>query len=147
MNSFLALATIAGEAQPSPLPWWFWLVLAGALAVILWWMWYQGRGAISPAVEEVHPAAKSGAMVASEADDLKIIEGIGPKISLVLQTAGVRTFADLAGADIETLKKILLEANLHLADPTTWPEQAALARDGKLDELRALQKNLTAGRK
>ncbi len=80
-------------------------------------------------------------------DDLKIIEGIGPKISGMLQAQGISTFAQLAAADVERLRGIMLAANLRIADPTTWPEQAALAAAGKWDELQALQNSLKGGRK
>jgi hypothetical protein len=34
-----------------------------------------------------------------------------------------------------------------IADPASWPEQAALAADGRWAELRALQDRLVAGRR
>jgi predicted flap endonuclease-1-like 5' DNA nuclease len=63
-------------------------------------------------------------------DDLKRIDGIGPRISSVLQAAGIRTFAQLAEADIAQLKDILREAGVR-ANPSTWPEQASLAAAGQ----------------
>lgn len=131
-----------GETQPLPLPWWFWAVLFLLLALILWWLWYQGRRNAPTAT-----VATKAVSAPPAADDLKIVEGIGPKINAVLQAAGVHTFADLASAVPESLKETLLKAGMRLADPSTWPQQAALARDGKLDELKALQDRLTAGRK
>jgi predicted flap endonuclease-1-like 5' DNA nuclease len=80
-------------------------------------------------------------------DDLKIVEGIGPKISSVLQTAGITTWAQLAATNADTLKQILREANIRLGDPTTWPEQAALAAEEKWDELTTLQDSLKGGRR
>jgi len=81
-------------------------------------------------------------------DDLKRIEGIGPKISSLLQAAGIMTFAQLAATDVSRLKEIIAEAGLSaLADPTTWPEQARLAAAGKWDELEALQDELKGGRR
>jgi predicted flap endonuclease-1-like 5' DNA nuclease len=81
-------------------------------------------------------------------DDLKVIEGIGPKISGLLHAAGVRTFAQLANTDVERLRQILVDANLtRLADPGTWPEQAALAAAGDWDGLKALQDSLKGGRR
>jgi predicted flap endonuclease-1-like 5' DNA nuclease len=81
------------------------------------------------------------------ADNLEIIEGIGPTIAGVLQAAGIRTFAQLAKSDPAEIKEILNEAGMgNLADPTSWSEQAQLAADGKLDQLAALQANLKAGR-
>jgi large subunit ribosomal protein L17 len=83
-----------------------------------------------------------------KADDLKLIEGIGPKGAEVLNEAGIVTFADLANAAPEKLKEILEASGGHFntADTTTWPEQAQLAADGKMDELKALQDKLNGGR-
>lgn len=81
-------------------------------------------------------------------DDLTVIEGIGPKISGLLKTAGILTFAQLATTDVTRLKQILNEASLTaLADPTTWPEQAGLAAEGKWDVLEQLQGQLKRGRR
>ncbi len=149
MAALLLLANLSEEAQPSPLPWWFWVVLFVVLVIILWWMWLQGRQAAPTTADETHPVTKAVevGLEAPAPDDLVIIEGIGPKINSVLQAAGIHTFADLAAAQSAALKQILLDAHLRLADPTTWPQQAALARDGKLEELKKLQESLTAGRK
>ncbi len=86
---------------------------------------------------------------ASQADDLRIIEGIGPKISQLLNEAGISTFAQLASADIEDLRRILANAGsrFRLAKPDTWPEQARLAADGDWEALEALQSELTGGRR
>jgi ribosomal protein L30 len=80
-------------------------------------------------------------------DKLEAIEGIGPKIAGVLKAAGIATFADLAATDPGRLSEILHDANLRLADPTTWPEQAQLAAEGKWDEFKALQSSLKGGRR
>ena len=81
-------------------------------------------------------------------DDLKPIEGIGPKIESILQTAGIYTFAQLAATDVGRLKQILTDADLAaLADPATWPEQAKLAADGDWEALEALTEELKGGRR
>ncbi len=80
-------------------------------------------------------------------DDLTIVEGIGPKINAILQSVGITTFHQLAETPVSRLQEIMLSANLRIADPTTWPEQAALAAAGKMDELQVLQDNLKGGRK
>jgi DNA-directed RNA polymerase subunit beta' len=80
-------------------------------------------------------------------DDLAIVEGIGPKIASLFQAAGITTFAQLAATDVARLRQIIREADIRTADPTTWPEQAALAAAGKWDKLKALQEQLTAGRR
>jgi predicted flap endonuclease-1-like 5' DNA nuclease len=104
--------------------------------------------AVPPAVrvEEVTAAR----MAPPTPDDLERIEGIGPKISSVLQAAGITTFAQLAETEVDRIKQILGEANpnlLRLADPTTWPEQAKLAAEGKWDEFQRLQDGLKGGRR
>jgi predicted flap endonuclease-1-like 5' DNA nuclease len=85
-----------------------------------------------------------------EPDDLTRIEGIGPKIAGVLQAAGVLTFAQLAETNLLRLGDIL-EAESprlrRLAEPSTWPEQAALAAAGEWEALQALQGTLKRGRR
>ncbi len=85
---------------------------------------------------------------ADKADDLKKIEGIGPKAAEALTNAGVGTFAKLAKANPEKIKEILTEASSRMAhlEPGTWPEQAQLAADGKWDELKELQDKLNGGK-
>lgn len=90
----------------------------------------------------------AAAAVSLTPDDLKIIEGIGPKIAKILSEAGITTFADLAKADPAKLNQILDTAGIgNIADPATWPQQAKLAAEGKMDELQALQDSLKGGRK
>ena len=81
-------------------------------------------------------------------DDLKKIEGIGPKISEILTKAGIATYAQLASSESERIKEILAEAGSRykMHDPTTWPKQAGLAAEGKWDELKALQDELQGGK-
>ncbi len=66
---------------------------------------------------------------AVEPDDLRVIEGIGPKISDILNENGIYTYAQLAGTDVDHLHSILADAGsrFRLADPTTWPQQALAA--------------------
>jgi len=80
-------------------------------------------------------------------DDLKIIEGVGPKIATVLADAGITTFTQLAGTDPEQLEKIVRDdAGIKAANPASWPEQAAFAASGNWDGLEKMQKRLIAGR-
>lgn len=83
-----------------------------------------------------------------KADKLTLIEGIGPKVQEILTAQGIETFEKLAATSVEQLKTILEEqGGVYLAmDPTTWPEQAALAAAGKMDELKAWQEDLKGGR-
>jgi len=80
-------------------------------------------------------------------DDLKIVEGIGPKVSGLLNAAGIMNLAELSKTEVSHLRAILDNADLRFLDPTTWPEQARLAAAGQLEELESLQKSLKGGRK
>ena len=108
----------------------------------------------APKAEEVkaEPVAKKApakkAAKSDKPDNLTKIEGVGPKLASVLTAGGLVTFADVAGASSDDIQKILDEAEGNYArfDPTTWPQQAQLAADGKWDELKVLQDNLDGGK-
>ncbi|WP_233752598.1 helix-hairpin-helix domain-containing protein [Flavilitoribacter nigricans] len=81
-------------------------------------------------------------------NDLKIVEGIGPKIEGLLHGAGIQTWSDLAATSVDRLREILAEAGerYRLADPTSWPKQAELAASGNWDELKEYQDFLSGGK-
>lgn len=81
-------------------------------------------------------------------DDLTIIEGIGPKLNEILQQAGIHTFADLSAATPESISAILAAAGprYKLADPSSWPQQAALCAAAQWDALKTMQDSLKGGR-
>ena len=101
----------------------------------------------SPTFTESNTVIASMA-IESVADDLKIVEGIGPKIEDLLNADGIRTFARLAATSSQHIASLLQAAGprFQIHDPETWPQQAALARDGKWDELKAFQDSLLGGR-
>lgn len=93
-------------------------------------------------------ASTSAAHVTGEPEDLERIEGIGPKTKQVLLENGVLTFAHLASGTPEELAALLKEGGFKgVAHTQTWPEQAALASEGRWDELKRLQDTLVAGRR
>jgi large subunit ribosomal protein L17 len=108
----------------------------------------KGATADAPVVE-TKPVAVIEEVVAESneaaADDIEIIEGIGPKIAEALAEAGVTTFAQLADMTPEAIQEIVSAAGIGSKSPATWPQQAALARDGKFDELKAWQDELNGG--
>ncbi len=81
-------------------------------------------------------------------DDLKIVEGIGPKIAELLVKAGIDTWNALSKAAPERIKEILDAAgpNFQIHDPATWPQQAGLADRGEWDALKKLQDELSGGK-
>jgi large subunit ribosomal protein L21 len=84
----------------------------------------------------------------AKGDDLRKVEGIGPKIAELFNAAGIMTFADLGATSVDKLNEILAEAggNYKSKDPGTWPAQAALAAEGKWDELKKWQDELDGGK-
>ncbi|WP_299098391.1 50S ribosomal protein L21 [uncultured Winogradskyella sp.] len=94
---------------------------------------------------EAKAAAPKAKKATGKADDLKKIEGIGPKIASTLVEAGIATFSDLAKATPEAISEIIagVRGN-HVTD--TWPAQAQLAADGKWDELKKWQDELDGGK-
>ncbi|MCX7547046.1 50S ribosomal protein L21 [Xanthomarina sp. F1114] len=100
--------------------------------------------AAAPKAEAKKAAPKKSA---AKADDLKKIEGAGPKAAEALVNAGYETFAKVAKAKPEELSTVLSEASSRLAHivTDTWPKQAKLAADGKWDELKELQDRLDGG--
>lgn len=114
----------------------------------------EAPAAEAPVAEKTKAKASASAKITLpsgkkvKADDLKLVEGVGPKIEGLLHDAGIKTWADLAGSDTDRLKAILDEAgsqyNMH--DPSTWAKQAQLAHDGNWEELETYQEHLKGGK-
>jgi predicted flap endonuclease-1-like 5' DNA nuclease len=102
---------------------------------------------IEEGVEEILETIEEAVAETIEPDDLKKIEGIGPKISMLLAEKGILTFAQLADQTPEQLQEVLDEASIRIANPTTWAEQAKLAAQGDWEQLADLQDNLKGGRR
>ena len=87
------------------------------------------------------PKKVTAKKVTSKGDDLKKIEGIGPKIAEIFNNAGILTFSELAGTKVEKLQEILAAAGSRYASkkPGSWPKQAKMAAEGKWDELKVWQ--------
>jgi large subunit ribosomal protein L17 len=109
----------------------------------------------APVAEEVvevaaeAPAAEEAVEVVAEnatvADDLTIIEGVGPVIAETLVAAGLVTFADVAASTPEAIAEIIADVRgNHITD--TWPKQAQMAADGQWDELKKWQEEMDGGK-
>lgn len=83
-----------------------------------------------------------------KADDLKIIEGIGPKIESLFHEDGIKTWKNLADSTQAQCKSVLEKggSRFQMHDPKTWPKQAKLAENGKFKELKKLQDELDGGK-
>jgi large subunit ribosomal protein L27 len=82
-------------------------------------------------------------------DDLKKIEGIGPKIEGLLNKDGIIYFEQLEKTPVERIQKILDKAGprYRIHKPATWPQQSGLCARGEWEKLKKLQDQLTGGRK
>lgn len=155
MTGFSSSAVPMAEQEGNP--WWIWLAvfvaLVAFLAFVIWWWLRADRAEETEATTSgSHRTAELEVPVKAPPaqDDLKRIEGIGPKISSVLQASGIDTFAKLSQTDVGRLREVLEAASpnlLRLADPATWPEQATLAAQGSWAALEKLQDELKGGRR
>lgn len=95
---------------------------------------------VVPAIQP-HPIFNSS-------DDLKVIEGIGPKIEMILKEAGIENWHQLAEVTLDNLKGILEKAGprFRLNDPSTWAQQARLLSEGSYDKFKELTDNLVGGK-
>lgn len=89
-------------------------------------------------------AARAAGFNMKHADDLTVIEGIGPRIHDLLRANGIDSFAQVARLRPDDLLDILERGgpNFRLTDPSTWAQQAALAAENRWKELKELQRQL-----
>ena len=99
----------------------------------------------APENTEYEPAPSSSSYsIDGVPEDLKVVEGIGPKIEVLLKESGIKGLKDLSIVPIENLKEILAKggARYRLNDPTSWPEQARLLVNGEVDKLKTYATDL-----
>jgi len=97
--------------------------------------------AVAPSVEKDLPfdaaAAKAALGKTIKQDDLKVVEGIGPKISEMFVADGIRTWKALSQTAVADCQKVLDKGGdrykVHV--PASWPLQAKMAYEGKWAEL------------
>lgn len=82
-----------------------------------------------------------------KATNLKVIEGIGPKIESILKDGGIKDLSTLASTSVDQLRELLAAAGNRYKshNPTTWPTQAELAKNEQWTELKILQDKLQGG--
>jgi predicted flap endonuclease-1-like 5' DNA nuclease len=105
---------------------------------------------VSPATKPISidlAAAKAAGFTIKNANDLTVIEGIGPKINELFKDNGVKSFTDLAKQTVPQMRAILDKggSRFRIANPVTWAQQAALAADNKWIDLKKLQSELSGG--
>jgi predicted flap endonuclease-1-like 5' DNA nuclease len=92
-------------------------------------------------------AAKAAGFSIKKADDLTVVEGIGPKINDLFKDNGIKTFADLAKQTVPQMRAVLDKggARYRIANPATWAQQADLAAKNQWADLKKLQDELSGG--
>jgi predicted flap endonuclease-1-like 5' DNA nuclease len=153
-----AINPFSGGVQPLTV-----LLLVVLLILIIWFLLRMQTGQVDTsdlehddhghddhdahhAEAHVEEAAPEPAPVSTGPDNLKLLEGIGPKVQSVLIAAGISTFSQLADADVDKIQAVLDEAGYQYMNPASWPAQAKLAASGDWDALKKLQDELDGGR-
>jgi predicted flap endonuclease-1-like 5' DNA nuclease len=146
-------ALLAQSSSGGGIPWWVWVILILILLVILWFWFGREEEEASAAqatkaveVPKAETVAEPVPQTSAKPDDLKVIEGIGPKVASLLNGAGITSFQQMVDVGAEKLESILNEAGLHMIDADTWPEQATLAASGDWEALKKLQSELKGGK-
>jgi large subunit ribosomal protein L19 len=109
----------------------------------------EANAAQAASAAPVDRAVSSVAGVAqlASADDIEVIEGIGPKIGAALREAGISTFAGLVAASQDQLKEALTRAEIRIpASIGTWGKQAQYLVDGDQEGFKKYTDELIAGR-
>ncbi len=83
-----------------------------------------------------------------EANDLALIEGIGPATSKLFSKNGIKSWSILASKTPDELRKILQKGGnrFQLLEPKTWPRQAKMAASAEWKKLKIYQDKLDGGK-
>ena len=81
-------------------------------------------------------------------DDLKIVEGIGPKIEELYHEAGIKTWKQLSETPESKSQEILDNGGerFKIHNPSTWAKQAEMCYLGQWSKLKAWQDSLDGGK-
>ena len=81
-------------------------------------------------------------------DDLKVVEGIGPKIEQLFHNHKIKTWKALSECSVKKCQEVLKSggSRYQMHNPGTWPKQAKLAYEGKWKKLSDWQDKLDHGK-
>jgi len=81
-------------------------------------------------------------------DDLKIVEGIGPKIAGLFHNFDIKTWKALSETSVSKCQEVLNSGGdrYRIHDPSSWPMQAKMCYEGKWKDLRKWQDEHKAGK-
>ncbi len=81
-------------------------------------------------------------------DDLKVVEGIGPKIEGLFHNFEIKTWQALSEASVDKCQEVLNSGGerYRIHDPASWPMQAKMAYEGKWKDLAKWQDEHKGGK-
>lgn len=81
-------------------------------------------------------------------NDLKLVEGIGPKIEGLFHNFGIKTWKELAEISADRCQEVLDSGGkrYRIHDPASWPMQAKMAYEGHWEQLFEWQEKHRAGK-
>lgn len=81
-------------------------------------------------------------------NDLKVIEGIGPKIEKLFQDFDIKSWEDLSKSSVKKCQEVLDSGGdrYRIHSPGSWPMQAKMAHEGKWKALSRWQVEHKAGK-
>ena len=108
----------------------------------------SGAAATASVIAFDAAAAKTAFGKTVKADDLKVIEGVGPKIAEMFNEAGIKTWKSLSETSVASCKEILSQGGerYKVHDPASWPMQAKMCYENKWKELIKWQNEHDHGR-
>ena len=125
---------------------WCWIIplLVGVICSIVGYLW--GKGSLSPETNSGELQALIDTRAAfgktTRQDDLKIVDGIGPKIESLFHNFDIKTWKALSETSVARCQEVLDSGGdrYMVHDPASWPMQARMAYEGKWQELVRWQK-------
>ncbi|MEN1783930.1 MAG: hypothetical protein AAGF77_02220 [Bacteroidota bacterium] len=101
-----------------------------------------------PAVAFDKDAAKAAFGKRVKLDDLKVVEGIGPKIEQLFHNFDIKTWKALSETPVEKCQEVLDSGGerYRIHNPGSWPLQAKMAYEGKWEALAKWQDEHKAGK-
>ena len=97
--------------------------------------------AVAPSVEKDIPfdadAARAAFGKTIKQDDLKVVEGIGPKIAEMFHADGIKTWKTLSETSVANCQTVLDKGGdrYKVHDPASWPMQAKMCYENKWADL------------
>ncbi|MEZ4809688.1 MAG: hypothetical protein R2819_04950 [Allomuricauda sp.] len=106
------------------------------------------KGAVASTKSFDADAAKAAFGKKIKQDDLKLVEGIGPKIEGLFHNFGIKTWKALSEASTDKCQEVLNSggSRYRIHDPASWPMQAKMAHEGQWKKLAKWQDDHRAGK-